>query len=135
MKNKQEMLRKYHEMLVMIKHYCENQEPITPRHITRAFKTSDSIYTILERKGYITQLTKGRKKIYQWNKGAITESLIYEFYVDTIMYQREYRAAKKQQERIEQDAKIHGTIVEFSKHEETPKQRRKISILWGLITF
>lgn len=135
MKNKQAMLRKYHEMLVMIKHYCENQEPITPRHITRAFKTSDSIYTILERKGYITQLTKGRKKIYQWNKGAITESLIYEFYVDTIMYQREYRAAKKQKERIEQDAKIHGTIVEFSKHEEKPKQRRKISILWGLITF
>jgi len=105
------------------------------KHITRAFKTSDSIFTILERKEYITQITKGRKKIFTWNKGSITESLIYEFYVDTVMHQRNYRAAKKQQDRISKDAKIHGTIIEFSKHEETPKQRRKISILWGLITF
>lgn len=135
MKKKQQMLIKYHEMLVMIEHFCSNQEPITPRHITRAFKTSDSIFTILERKGYISQVTKGRKKIYTWHKGVITEALVYEFYNDSVIYQREYRANKKQKERIGQDAKIYQTVVEFSKHEEPKKERRKITILWGLITF
>ena len=137
MKNQKQLLYKYYEMLLMIKHYCDNAEPITPQHITRAFKTNDSIFTIMMRKGYITQLTTGRKKIFKWNKDEITEALLYEFYNDVLNYQREYLEKKKQSKRLAMDSKVQANLNRFENYEseEKKKQRRKITILWGLITF
>jgi hypothetical protein len=121
----------------MIKHYCDNAEPITPKHITRAFKTSDNIFTILMRKGYITQVTTGRKKIFQWNRGTITESTLHEFYQDVLNYQREYLLKKHLDRKLEMTNRIQETLVKFedSERKHKPKTRKRISILWGLITF
>jgi hypothetical protein len=142
MNRQEQLLNKYNEMLIMIRHYCMNQEPITPKHITRAFKTSDCIFTVLMRKRYITQITTGRKKIFQWNRGEITESLIHEFNSDVVNHQREYLKRKNLNKRLEMTNKVQTNLDLFSQSEEKykaqeqpKKQRRKITILWGLITF
>jgi hypothetical protein len=77
----------------------------------------------------ITKLTNGRKKLYKWNPTTPpTEALVYDFYEAVNIDQKEWLLKQRSKKMDNQRTMI---FVENDK----PKQRRKISILWGLITF
>ena len=130
MSKKEEVLLKYKELLELIYEYCQKEEAFTSKHITRAFKTNDRIIFMMQKEGIISKVSNGRKKVFKWNLSTPpTESIIYEFHKAVIEDRREW-LLKKELKKIDRNQK---TLVFFE--DNKPKQRRKISILWGLITF
>lgn len=135
MSKKEEVLTKYKELLELVYQYCVNGEPFASKHITRAFKTNDRVILIMRKAGLITKVATGRRKLYKWNyNGGVTESVVNDFYEAVKNDQREWLLKRKD---LKLDSIVVKNLLEFSKYESNnkPEQRRKISILWGLITF
>jgi len=129
MSKREEVLIKYKELLELVYEYCVKEEPFTCKHITRALKINDRAIIVMRKEGIITKLTKGRKKLYKWNYlSPPTSALVYDFYEAVNRDQQEWLLKQRSKKMDNQRTMI---FVE----NEAPKQRRKISILWGLITF
>jgi hypothetical protein len=135
MSKREEVLIKYKELLELVYEYCVKEEPFTCKHLTRAFKINDRAIIVMRKEGIITKLTKGRKKLYKWNYlSPPTSALVYDFYEAVNRDQQEWLLKRKS---LNIDSVVVKNLIEFSKYESNnkPKERRKISILWGLITF
>ena len=135
MSKKEEVLTKYKTLLDLVYQYCKNEEAFTSKHLTRALRINDRAIIVMRNEGIITKLSTGRKKLYRWNlEGGVTEAVVNDFYESVKDDQREWLLKQKS---IKLDATVVKNLVEFSKYEadNKPKQRRKVSILWGLITF
>jgi hypothetical protein len=129
MSKKEEVLTKYKTLLDLVYQYCKNEEAFTSKHLTRALKINDRAIIVMRNEGIITKLSNGRKKLYRWNlEGGVTESVVNDFYESVKDDQREWLLKQKSLKMDNQ-----RTLVFFE--DNKPKQRRKISILWGLITF
>jgi hypothetical protein len=128
MSKKEEVLIKYKELLELVYQYCVNGRPFTSKHITRAFKTNDRVILVMRNAGLITKVSTGRRKLYKWNyNGGVTESIVNDFYEAVKNDQREWLLKQKSLKMDNQSTMIFV--------ENKPEERRKISILWGLITF
>lgn len=125
MSKKEEVLTKYKTLLDLVYQYCKNEEAFTSKHLTRALKINDRAIIVKRNEGIITKLSTGRKKLYRWNlETAPTESVVNDFYESVNEDQREWLSKQNKQVKMI-----------FTNEVEKPKQRKKISILWGLITF
>jgi hypothetical protein len=128
MSKKEEVLIKYKEVLELVHEYCVNGEPFSSKHFTRAFKTNDRVILVMRKAGLITRVATGRKKLYKWNfNGGVTESVVNDFYESMKNDQREWLSKQKSLKMNNQRTMIFV--------DNKPEERRKISILWGLITF
>jgi hypothetical protein len=128
MSKKEEVLIKYKELLELVHEYCTNGEPFASKHFTRAFKTNDRVILVMRKAGLITRVATGRKKLYKWNyNGGVTESVVNDFYEAVKNDQREWLLKQKSLKMDNQ-----STMIFL---DNKPEERRKISILWGLITF
>ena len=125
MSKKEEVLTKYKTLLDLVYQYCKNEEAFTSKHLTRALRINDRAIIVMRNEGIITKLSTGRKKLYRWNlEGGVTEAVVNDFYESVKEDQREWLSKQNKQLKMV-----------FTNKLEEPKQRRKVSILWGLITF